>query len=235
MKKIKCEVCGSDDIVGNHKILICKSCGCKFFPDSEYELTYIQEADIPTIEEVLSHKGLNPVSVKKDSRGVITIIDEYSGKTYTADQYRMLFDKLTHKRSTIKYYIRKLGVFINSISKFDIEIESVLKWTLIALIPIFLILGIISIRNQASIGVILFQFFIVIASIIHLFISYLSVSAKLPVYRTTFIGFIIQIVLSHFIIFGYISALEFIWRLLIGIILKITVFCIICYITSAEL
>lgn len=65
MQKIKCEVCGSENIVKSGKVFICLNCGCKYLPDSEYELSYLQEEDIPSIEEILSHKGLNPVTVKR--------------------------------------------------------------------------------------------------------------------------------------------------------------------------
>lgn len=87
----------------------------------------------------------------------------------------------------------------------------------------------LSIRNKAPFGVILFQFLVAVEAMIHLG-AYVSESIDDRDYIVTLIGYGLQIALDHFIIFGMLFGLEFIWRLIIGIILKITCYWLTYYI-----
>lgn len=225
MQKIRCEVCGSENIVKNGKVFVCLNCGCKYFPDSDYELSYLQEEDAPSIEEILAHKGLNPVNVTKKN-GVIRIIDEYTGKSYTAEQYRAHIYGLTHRPS---FFRRMWDRITDTFTSFDWDLESIAKIILIVLIPLFLIIGVLSIRNQAPFGLILFQILIAVSAAIHLG-AYISESIDDRDYILTLVNCGLQIALNHFIIFGSLFSLEFIWRLIIGVILKITFYWITYYI-----
>ena len=125
---------------------------------------------------------------------------------------------MAHKPSLSKRFGRKI---IDVFKYLDWDVQSIAKVILIIAIPVFLTLGILSIRDHKSIWYILFQFHIAIAAGIHLGI-YTRNSIGYSDYITTLVSFGIQIILNHFIFFGALFKLEVIWRVLIGIVLKIT-------------
>lgn len=128
----------------------------------------------------------------------------------------------TYKPSFFRRIIDGIADFFRY---FDWDMEYISKAVLIITIPLFLILGVLNIRNGAPFGIILFQFLIPASATFHL-VSFIPDGIMDSDYVVILINFALQVCLNHFIIFGSLFALELVWRIIIGIILKITCYCI---------